>query len=138
MYSMKLTEVKTPKIFVNRSLQRITTLFWPNVITNPVGQYTQDVVSLYWVYCWTIIQQSMLVADNFHMKIQYTNTHSFHWAIHNKPLYHCIGYILSVWTIIQQCMLVVHNFHIKIRYTYYVYKFHIFLKVILVSCCQFM
>ena len=32
---------------------------------------------LYSVYCWTNIQQCMLVVDNFHVKIQYTYTHFF-------------------------------------------------------------
>ena len=42
------------------------------------GQFTQALVSLYWVYCWKIIQQHMLVADNFQLKIRYTYTHFFH------------------------------------------------------------
>ena len=36
------------------------------------GQFTQAVVSLYWMYCWTIIQQYMLVGDNFKVRIRYT------------------------------------------------------------------
>ena len=43
-----------------------------------IGQFTQAVVSLYWVYCWTIIHQCMLVVGNFHVKLRYTYTHFFH------------------------------------------------------------
>ena len=42
------------------------------IATKTIGQFTQAVVSLYWVYCWTIIQQCMLVVDNFHVKNWYT------------------------------------------------------------------
>ena len=40
-------------------------------ISITLDQFTQVVVSLYWVYCWTIIQQCMLVVDIFHAKIRY-------------------------------------------------------------------
>ena len=43
-----------------------------------IGQFTQAVVSLYWVYCCEIIQQRMFVVDNFHVKIRYTYKHFFH------------------------------------------------------------
>ena len=54
------------------------------------GQFTQVVVSLYWVYYWTIIQQCMLVVDNFHVKIRYTYTHFFHMFFKS-----CVGFVLS-------------------------------------------
>ena len=36
------------------------------------GQFTQAIVTLYWVYYKTIIQQCMLIVDNSHVKIRYT------------------------------------------------------------------
>ena len=38
----------------------------------------EAVILLYWVYCWRIIQQCMLIVDNFHVKCRYTYTHFFH------------------------------------------------------------
>ena len=43
-----------------------------------IGQLPQAFVSLYRVYCWKIIQQCMLVVDNFHVKIRYTYTRYSH------------------------------------------------------------
>ena len=55
-----------------------------------IGQFTQAVVSLYWVYCWKIIQQRMLVIHNFHVKIRYIYTHFFSYVFKS-----CIGFVLS-------------------------------------------
>ena len=54
------------------------------------GQFTQAVVSLYCVYCCKIIQQRMLVVDNFHVKIRYTYTHFYPYVFKS-----CIGFMLS-------------------------------------------
>ena len=48
-----------------------------NFHVHSIGQFIQAGVSLYSVYCWKIIQQRMLVVDNFHIKIPYTNTYFF-------------------------------------------------------------
>ena len=55
------------------------------------------------------------------------------WVNSHKPLYRCIECI--VLKIIQQRMIVVDNFHTKICYTY-THLFHMFIKVVLVSCYQ--
>ena len=56
----------------------LTAYIWYSEIQFIFGQFTQAVVSLYWVYCWTIIQQSMFVVDHFHAKFRYIYTHFFH------------------------------------------------------------
>ena len=53
---------------------------------------SQVVVSLYWVYCWKIIQQCILVVDNFHIQIRYTYTHLIN---SRKSLYRCIECIVE-------------------------------------------
>ena len=55
-----------------------------------IDQFAQAIVSLYRVYCWKIIQQRMLVVDNFHVKIRYTYTHFFSYVFES-----CIGFMLS-------------------------------------------
>ena len=56
------------------------------------GQSTQAVVPLYWVYWCRIIQQRMLVIDNFHEKIRYIFTHFFHIFFKSS-----IAFVLSKW-----------------------------------------
>ena len=52
--------------------------------------HTRRCIVVYRVYCWTIIQQCMLVVDNFHVKIRYTYTHFCHMFFKS-----CIGFVLS-------------------------------------------
>ena len=82
-----------------------------------IGQYTQVIVSLYWVYFWMIIQQCMLVG-NFYVKIRYNYTDFYHWSIHTSRRIVVSLYCVYCWTIIQQCRLIVDNFHAQIRYNY--------------------
>ena len=53
-----------------------------------IGQFTQAVVLLYLVYCWKIIQQRMLVVNNFHIKIRYIYRYLLH------VFKSCIGFML--------------------------------------------
>ena len=79
------------------------------------GQFTQVIVSLYWVYCWTIIQQYTLIVDNFHEKKSNTLVPFFSYVPHNR-LYCCIECIVG-WLYNSVCLLLI-IFLRKIQYTY--------------------
>ena len=57
---------------------------------NTFGEFTQADVSLYWMYCVTIIQHCMHVAVNFHVKIRYIYKHFFSYVFKS-----CIVFVLS-------------------------------------------
>ena len=106
-----------------------------------IGQFTQGVVLLYWVYCSKIIQQRILVVENFHLKTPYTYKffsyifQKLYWfsaiklceLVHShKRLYRCIECIVQ--RLYNSVCLHVHSdtlVHIL---------FICFSKVVLVSC----
>ena len=57
---------------------------------NKLANSHKNVVSFYWVYCWKIIQQRMLVVDNFHVKIRYTYIHFFSYVFQKLYWFHAI------------------------------------------------
>ena len=93
------------------TMARSYTIFLFGCLRCPVSvalinvQFIQTVVSLYWVYCWTIIQRVwILVVENFDIKIRYTYKH-FLLVNSHKPLYRCIECIVGRLYNVYVCML---------------------------------
>ena len=95
---------------------------------------TQVVVSLYWVYCWRIIQQCMLVVDNFYVKIQYTYTHFFHWSIHASRCIVVLSVLLDDYTIVYACYWSFSFKNPKHLYTFLSYVFKSCIGFVLSYC----